>query len=50
MTDTVSIRYERGQCVAQLLVAGEEIEGCGMDLPEAIRDLADNYERMRESL
>ena len=50
MTDTVTIRWESGQCVAQMPVAGEEIEGCGLDLSEALRDLADNYERLRESL
>lgn len=50
MTDTISIRYERGTCLAQLQIAGNEILGQGDSLEEALRDLADQYERLRESL
>lgn len=52
MNDTITIRQEDGQTVVSLHVAGiEELcDGLGDDLPEALRDLADNFEALRESL
>jgi hypothetical protein len=50
MNDTITIKHEDNQYVVGLPIAGEDLEGFGDNLPDALRDLADNFESLRESL
>jgi hypothetical protein len=52
MNDTITIRHDEGQVITSISVPGIEefIVGTGDDLADSLRDLADNFEALRESL